>query len=143
MTTRRPRRSEAGTTLVEVLITVMILGVGFVAVLGGMGTSFALSAFHREQARTEPEVRRLAEAVKATPYATACPAAYTKAGIGFTAGARYTVDEPVVVDYLDESSGASAGCSTATPRLQVVRLTVTSSTDARAVETIDVVKRPG
>jgi hypothetical protein len=48
----------------------------------------------------------------------------------------------VVVEYLDESSGAPTSCSPATAKLQVVRLTVTSTKDARAVETIDVVKRP-
>lgn len=140
---RIARRSEAGATLVEILVAVVVIGVGFVAVLGGMGTSFALSAFHREQARTESEIRRYAEAVKASSYAASCPATYTKAGVGFVAGADFSADEPVVVDYLDESNGASTSCSTSTAKLQLVRLTVTSAKDARAVETIDVVKRPG
>lgn len=140
---RIARRSEAGATLVEILVAVVVIGVGFVAVLGGMGTSFALSAFHREQARTESEIRRYAEAVKASSYAASCPATYTKAGIGFAPGAHFTADEPVVADYLDESSGGSTACSTATPKMQLVRLTVTSTKDTRAVETIDVVKRPG
>lgn len=141
---RIARRSEAGATLVEILVAVVILGVGFVAVLGGMGTSFALSAFHREQARTESEIRRYAEAMKAAPYAgSSCPATYTKAGIGFAPGTGFTAAEPVVADHLDESSGGSTACSTSTAKLQLVRLTVTSTNDARAVETIDVVKRPG
>ena len=136
------RRSEAGATLVEILVAVMIVGVGFVAILGGLGTSFALSALHREQARTEAEVRRFAEAMKAATFSTTCPAAYTKAGIGFTVGADYSAAEPVVVDYLDDSTGASTACTTTTRPLQVVRLTVTSTKDTRAEETIDVVKRP-
>ena len=136
------RRSEAGATLVEILVAVVVVGIGFVAILGGLGTSFALSAFHREQARTETEVRRYAEAVKAASYSTTCPATYTKTGIPFTPGSDYLADEPVVVDYLNEATGATTACSTAIPKLQVIRLTVSSTKDDRAVETIDIVKRP-
>lgn len=143
MTTALRPRSEAGATLVEILVAVVVIGIGFTAILGGLGTSFALSALHREQARAEAEIRRYAEAVKAAPYSTACPAAYTKAGIPFAAGADFPADEPTVVDYLDETNGGSVACSTTTPpRLQVVRLTVRSTKDDRVVETIDVAKRP-
>lgn len=141
------RRSESGATLIEILVAVVVIGVGFVAILGGLGTSFALSAFHREQARTEAEVRRYAEAVKVAAYSATCPATYTKVGIPFVDGADFTADEPVVVDYRSASTGGTTPCSTVTTPvderpLQVVRLTVTSAKDSRAVETIDVIKRP-
>lgn len=141
MTPARPRRSEAGTTLVEVLITVMILGVAFVAILGGMGTSFGLSALHREQARVETEVRRYAEALKKATYVNSCSAdAYT--GVAFTAGAAYSVTPPKVVGYVDEATGGSlATCTTADPALHVVELSVASTQDDRAVETMTILKR--
>lgn len=141
MSPARPRRSEAGTTLVEVLITVMILGVGFVAILGGMGTSFGLSALHREQARVETEVRRYAEALKKAGYVNSCaPDAY--AGVSFTAGPHYSVSPSAVVDYIDEATGAPVEtCSTAKPSLHVVELSVASTRDDRAEETMTIVKR--
>lgn len=136
------RRPEAGATLVEVLVAVMVIGVGFVAILGGLGTSFALSALHREQARTEAEVRRYAETVRAASYLSSCSAdAY--ATVAFSPETDFTVDPPVVVEYVDEANGDPVTpCSTTTPQLHVVRLTVTSSKDTRAVASIDVVKRP-
>ena len=137
----RARRSEAGATLVEILVAVVVIGVGFVAILGGLGTSFALSALHREQARTETELRRYAEVLKAASYVNSC-AATAYATVTFTPGADYSVAAPEVVDYVSESTGASVSCTTTTPVLQVVRLTVTSTKDTRAEETIDVVKRP-
>lgn len=141
MTSARPRRSEAGTTLVEVLITVMILGVGFVAILGGMGTSFGLSALHREQARVETEVRRYAETLKKAAYVNSC-AADAYAGVAFAAGTGYTVAPPKVVSFLDEATGAPvASCTTADPALHVVELSVASTRDDRAVETMTIVKR--
>lgn len=141
--TTSSRRSQSGATLIEILLAVVIIGVGFVAVLGGLGTSFALSAFHREQARAEAELRRYAEATKAASYSAVCPATYSKAGMSYTVGTGFTDDEPVVVGYVNESNGAvTTMCSTTTPQLHLVRLTVTSTKDTRAVETVDVVKRP-
>jgi Tfp pilus assembly protein PilV len=131
-----------GTTLVEVLVTVMVLGVAFVAILGGMGTTFASSALHREQARVETEVRRYAEALQAEPFSTSCPAAYAKASFTppFVQGPGYDAVEPVIVGYLDATTGASTTCSSTA--LHVVRLTVLSTVDDRADASVDILKRP-
>jgi type II secretory pathway pseudopilin PulG len=141
------RRSEAGVTLIEVVVTVMIMGVAFVAILAGMGTTFTLSGLHREQARTESEIRRYAEAVKAAPYA-ACSYSTGTAGLTFTVGSGYSITEPIVTGYIDETTGtftpytAGSPCTPTTTRAQVVMVSVTSTRDTRAVETLDVVKRP-
>lgn len=135
MTARRPRHSEAGTTLVEVLITVMILGVAFVAFLGGMGTSIMSSDLHRRQAEGETLVRRYAEFVKAQPYASGCPASYSSAG--FTpVPPRFTVLAPTVA-YRDTSGGSA--CSVTSSHIVTVAV---ESTDGRVTESVQVVKRP-
>lgn len=137
-------QEEAGFTLIEMLIVMMLLGVGFVAVLGGMTTSMISSTLHRDQAQAETEVRRYAEVLKETATSTACPASY--AGVAFTPvakgpdGTLYTAAAPVVVDYLD-ASGASVACTASPKPLQVVRVSVTSA-DGKATETVEVLKRP-
>ena len=47
-TPKRERRSEAGDTLVEVLLSVVVLGMASVALLIAFGTSISASADHRQ-----------------------------------------------------------------------------------------------
>lgn len=63
-----PLESQAGLTLIEVLISVMILGIAFVAILGAMSTTIIGSALHRKQAAEQTIIRSYAEAVKSLPY---------------------------------------------------------------------------
>lgn len=77
----RPSR-DAGFSLIEVLATVAIVGITFMVFVGGMGTSFLASDYHRKQAVAHTSVRNFAEAVKAAPFSTVCPtpaAVYAKA----------------------------------------------------------------
>src|SRR5687767_7063174 len=82
-------KTEEGTSLVEVLLAVAILGIAFAALLGGMSTSAIASGIHRKQATAETVLRSAAEAVKAHPYqdcgnpATYEAAADTAAVTGF------------------------------------------------------------
>src|SRR5205807_937704 len=65
-------RGERGDTLVEVLVAIVIVGVAFVAILGGMATSIVGSDIHRKQSTEETALASLAEAMKddqAVPYA--------------------------------------------------------------------------
>jgi len=138
------RRSEEGFTLLEMLVVVMLLGVGFVAILGGMATSMISSTLHRDQAQAETEVRRYAEFIKEATTSTACPATYSSAGFTITAkgpdGATYTAAAPAVTGYLD-ASGASVACTSTPKPLQIVRVSV-SSADGKATESVDLLKRP-
>ena len=68
-------RSETGLTLIEVLISVMILGIAFVAILGAMSTTIIGSALHRKQAHEQTLIRSYAEAVKEIPYESCTPSA--------------------------------------------------------------------
>jgi prepilin-type N-terminal cleavage/methylation domain-containing protein len=56
-------RAERGETLIELLITVTIMGVLFVAVMAGTATSIAMSDFHRQDGTAEGVIRAYAERV--------------------------------------------------------------------------------
>ena len=131
----RPRRSEAGATLVEVLITVMILGVAFVAFLGGMGTSIMSSDLHRRQAVAETLVRRYAEGVKGTSCLPTCPTSYSA---GFPLPTGFEAPPATVVcravDNTTDEPCPSDG-------VQLVTVSV-KTTDDRVDTSVDLVKRP-
>lgn len=85
-----PRRlsGEAGLTLVELLVTVAIMGIAFGVLVGGMGTAVLGSDLHRKQADVENILRSFAETVKSTTYR---PCASTADYQGtFSARAGYT-----------------------------------------------------
>jgi len=58
-----------GFTLVELLVSVAILGIAVVGAAGTMFTMTVFSDFERRHALAEVEARRLAEAIRAAPYA--------------------------------------------------------------------------
>ena len=65
---RRSGRGEAGETLLEVLISVTILGLGVVALLGGMTTAVATTRVHRQQADVGAVLTAASEKVKSADY---------------------------------------------------------------------------
>ncbi len=132
--------SERGETLIELLITVMILGTAVVALVGGLVLAVRVSAMHREQATAGAAVRAFAEAlqshVAATPTGyldcadeTAYDGIYTGAPAGY-------VPEVTAVAYWNGAAFVST-CTTDTG-VQRVSLRVTSQ---NASETLDVVLR--
>lgn len=120
---------DTGTTLVELVVTVAILGVAFAAILGGMSTSSIASDQHRKQATAETVLRSLAESVKRQPYT--CPGAYTAGQITVPAGYVASVDQ---VQYWDGSTPLTPSRFSPTPPacgndrgIQIVVLSVSSS----------------
>ena len=63
----RPAR-DAGETLIEIVISIAIMGIAFVALMGGMLTAVSLSALHRQQADTQLQLVSAIEQVKTAPY---------------------------------------------------------------------------
>jgi type II secretory pathway pseudopilin PulG len=62
---------ERGETLIEILATVVSLGIAFVAILGSMGTSTAASGTHKRQAEANALLVSAADRLKSqqeTPY---------------------------------------------------------------------------
>ena len=69
----RPRRArgERGETLVELMVTIAIMGIAFVAILSGVAIAITASDSHRQEATAEGIIRSYAERIsdpKDTPY---------------------------------------------------------------------------
>lgn len=136
------RRAQQGLSLVETLVAVVILGIAFTAILGGMSTSILTSDVHRKEATSETILRSYAEAIKdpATPY-VACPLppAYSSP-VGFSAPSGYAASVAAVA-YWDPSTSTFGACpGSGDSGLQRISLQVASS-DGRATERVDILKR--
>lgn len=128
-----PSTSEAGYSLVELLIAIAILGVGVTTVLGGMMTSITVSDLGRRQAEGQGAVRTMAEAIVGDTYAD-CATSYP--ATGFSSPAGYTVTQ--TVSYWDGTAFVPT-CGTDSG-LQRVEITV-GATDGRGAETLAFAKR--
>lgn len=151
MTTRLgrlgPSRSESGTTLIELLVTIVIMGVAFVVIVGGIGTAIIGSDIQKNQAGADVVARSAAEDITAQPYqpCTATPA--VTPAYAFTAPSGFDVTTTPVsywnsknnkfqANCPDEAAGGDAG-------LQLVSITATSAPGTRrpSTETVELVKR--
>lgn len=141
--------NQGGVSLIELLITLLILSIAFLVILGGMTGAIVLSDLHRRQARAETILRQFAETIKAVNYEP-CAADGTYDG-------KYTVPDPedsddFFPDVLQVRHWSSAGfvpasvipeCSGGPPTdngIQLVKLEVKLS-DNKGVEQVEVVKR--
>jgi prepilin-type N-terminal cleavage/methylation domain-containing protein len=151
-------QAEDGFSLVEVLITIVIVGVTFAALLGGLITTITVSSLHRKQATADSVARSAAEWIKdgvQTPYATSCAGVgmYSVSGLPKPAGYSVAIQS---VEYWD-GAGAVAGtpyalnsgigghlgpaCPAGGDKgLQRITIVVTSS-DPQISETVQVIKR--
>jgi type II secretory pathway pseudopilin PulG len=140
-----PYPNDRGETLLELLITVMIVGVAVVALVGGIATSIRMSDIHRKQAAAGAYVRAFAEAIET--YVTASPTKYTAcAGTGTYAPAYTALDgDPTytakitAVKYWNGSSAFVSTVPCADTGVQQVSLLVTA--DNTVAETLDVIIR--
>lgn len=135
MTATAPTPDDAGLTLVEMLVAVAVLGITFVALLGGMATSIVTSDLHREQADALTLLSRAAESAKGAPYAT-CASSYP-----LPADAGEWSVAVVAVAWNGSSYATPPGtCPSADLGLQRVTVTVTSPS-GRTTESVALVKR--
>ena len=153
MTAVRERaESDAGFTLIEVLIAMVILGIGFTALLAAMGVAFSGATSFRQQSDAGGVALSAAERVKGAAYvncATTSTYQSTARAITFpsTWGSAAVAQLQVTVtsvQYWDGTKFASANaCLDATSsllRLQLVTVQAVSP-DTRAIESLIVVKR--
>jgi prepilin-type N-terminal cleavage/methylation domain-containing protein len=133
--------NERGFSLIEVLVTVVIVGIAFAVFVSGMGTAVVASDYHRKQAVVQASTRNLAEAVKAANYVNcATPGSYAAAVQSALADNLSTYSASVTaVKYWNGTSFVTSSCTT-DQGLQLISLRV-KSTDNRGVMTVDVVKR--
>ncbi|WP_328314361.1 type II secretion system protein [Streptomyces sp. NBC_00442] len=135
---RRPhrlRRGEEGETLVEVLVAVVLMGVAFVTILGGIGTAIISSVAQQKVTGADSVIRSAAEKVVADPYVS-CATTYATP----TPPAGYTVT--VTIEYWDGAGAFGRPCPAVDTGVQKVTLTVHRSGPHPVRDaTLDVVKR--
>jgi type II secretory pathway pseudopilin PulG len=126
-----PYPNDRGETLLELLITVAIMGVAVVTLVGGIATSIRMSDIHRKQATAGEYVRVFAEAIET--YVTASPTKYAACANKDTYTPAYTADpaytalvanptytvEITKVRYWNGSSTAGAFAGTCGPGTEV------------------------
>ena len=147
-------RLEDGFSLAELLITIVLVSITFVAILTGLTTTIRVSAVHRTQSTTDAVVRSAAEWVKdsaETPYRSTCngPSMYSLSGLAVPVGYSVTISQ---VEYWDGTAPAASGtynlsshmvnaCPGGTDRgLQRITIVATSA-NGQASETVQVMKR--
>jgi subtilisin family serine protease len=140
----RCRSSDAGETLLEVLIAVAIMGIAVVAIVGGIATSILMSDIHRKQATAGAYVRNYAEAVVAYVavlgnFDAGASPDYSPLKVGFAAPTGGFVASVTSVRCWVDSSKQFGTCP-AGSSLQQVTVNIASS-DSRASESIVVVVR--
>lgn len=138
---------ERGLSLVELLVTVAIMGIAFAVILGAIAGTHNASGLKRELALADAWARRYAEQLQELPYVPCARPRDYRAALQPVPGAPLRVRWRSI-EYWD--GNASAGFSTSRTRcvragdrgLQRVRFAVEGTARSRGVaETMVVVKR--
>jgi len=137
-----PARSEEGTSLIEILIAIAILGIAVTAVLGALATGIDMSAVDRTHAEAQAALRSNAEAIQAAAF-DPCPADYSTATLAVPAG--WTIDVSDIEYWVAGSNPAefSTTCPLPVTDDLAQRITITLHTDDSRVGALglQVVKR--
>jgi type II secretory pathway pseudopilin PulG len=139
----RPGPNDTGETLIELIMSVAVMGIAVVAIVGGIATSILMSDIHRKQTTAGANVRNYAEAVETYVTvpgnfnATTSPIALqTAVAAVFAPPTGFTAAVTSVQCWNDPVFGTCSAGNT----VQKVTLSV-ASTDARASESLAVIVR--
>lgn len=140
------RASDAGETLVELLVTIAILAIAFTGILAGVGTALIASDVHRKAATSETLVRNVGEMLvdRAVPYVPCAKStSYSITGVTIPSGYNASVAS---VDLWDGKSPAGyvptlSTCPEADAGVQRLTVLVAASGVHAESETVQVVKR--
>jgi prepilin-type N-terminal cleavage/methylation domain-containing protein len=143
---RHDIRCDAGFSLVEIVITIAIVGVTFSAILGGLFASITVSALQQKEATADTVARSAAEVVKDSehnPYSTcAGPGHYALTGLSVPSGFTVTITDVAYWDGQPPAGGAVGFQSNCPSDRGIQRITIAAtSTDGQATETVQVIKR--
>jgi prepilin-type N-terminal cleavage/methylation domain-containing protein len=134
---------EAGYTLSEVLIAVVILGIAVVAIVGSLGSSIFVSQAHRDIVTSDALVRRYAEQLTRATFA---PCATTYAGLSGGVPAGYSVSI-TSIDHADGSVqpaawGAADGAHCpANNEIQRITVQAQRTSKGTGVQKLTIIKR--
>ena len=142
-------QAEEGFSLAEILVTIVIVGITFTALLGGLMTSITVSGFQRQVATADTVARSAGEWVKdgvQNPYVTTCAGdPYSLSGLSVPSGFSVAIINVEYWDGVGPSSGAYSpafvsSCPSTDKGMQRITIRATSS-DGEATETVQVMKR--
>jgi prepilin-type N-terminal cleavage/methylation domain-containing protein len=134
----RRRDDEAGFTLVELLVTVTIMGISFVIILGGIAVFSRATTVQRGSADLDTAMRTYVEQLAAAPYDASCGANYGSVAVP----AGYTGN--IEVKYWDGNATPAAystSCPGSDNGAQQLVVALTNS-DASQRDSLTIVKRP-
>lgn len=144
---RQDIRCDAGFSLVEILITIAIVGITFSAILGGLYSSITVSALQRKEATADTVARSAAEVVKDSehnPYNNcAGSGAYSLTGLSVPSGFSVSITDVAYWDGQPPAGGAvvfQSNCPSPDKGIQRITIAATSA-DGQATETVQVLKR--
>lgn len=149
----RARRRDAGLSLIEVLVAVVLLGLAGSAVLGAMATSITGSAVSRTHAAGLVWLQSSSDYLSTTPYVGCTPGSETSVAAGYrtqlqqAAAPRSTLSWPqanlTVVEPVLFWSGGSFGSACVTGSgIQQITLQVTGAAGNQTVKLVVVKTRP-
>lgn len=138
------RDGERGESLVELLISVAILGIAVVAIVAGMATAITASDTNRKQGIVEAQLRNFAEAVTAADYVDCADASTyaVPAGFALQSGFSSSVTSVRYWDFDGENAPTLTSTCPGTPDdgVQMIRVQI-SSGDDRAQKSLSFAKR--
>lgn len=132
-------RADAGETLTEVLVTIVILGIAVAGISAALLVTNRTSALHRQQALAQGALRSWAEQVAAGPY-TACAPAGTFPLPSPAPPAGLTAAVSGVEYWNGTAFAASCGTDTGVQRV-TLRITATTGRTTPLTESVAVVVR--
>jgi prepilin-type N-terminal cleavage/methylation domain-containing protein len=143
---RHDIRSDAGFSLVEIVITIAIVGVTFSAILGGLFASITVSALQQKEATADTVARSAAEVVKDSernPYSNCAGAGhYSLTGLSVPSGFSVHITDVAYWDGQPPAGGAVVFQSNCPSDRGMQRITIAAtSADGQATETVQVIKR--
>lgn len=133
------RLTEDGTTLIEVLMTVLIMSVAFVALAGGLWTAVVASDANVKLATAEATARAFGEFLKRAAYVD-CATTSSYSTAGFVVPSGYTATISAVSYWEPLAENFQSTCPTPDGGMHMLTFSV-AATDGKATETIQMVKR--
>ena len=118
----RRRCDEDGFSLIDVLVTLVIMTIGVVALIGGLISTIALTDYHRKDATTQTVLRNYAETLKAEVLQS-CPQGYSP-GQHFTNA--FPSQLPIELPGYSVSTSPALGATPPCPN-PITTLTLTAS----------------
>lgn len=131
-------RSEAGETLVEVMMTVAIVSIAFVSIIAGIGASLRFSGTHRSSANASVALLAAAESVKTWSGGSATCGTLTTS----TYSSALTSVTNLPPGWSTSNLSISAASCVTVNGVSLPSVTVVAtSTDGQTVESVDVLRR--